>query len=356
MSLVKYIAKRLLIAVVMFVVILTAVWFFIGFIPGSPIDRPLARLTVGFEPQQIEVVRAELLHKYGLDKPFFMQLLDFFSGIFTGDWGLSINEQFEGMQVFDLIKVYFPRTLEIAIIPMIVVNLAAAKLGKYTALRRGKAGDHVFRGIALVLVSLPAFWVALLFQYAFREIIPVMTFGLIDIPVVGLYSTKYIGRALPHITGFRTIDSLLTNQLDLFLDTILHLILPAVVFFIAVFGHMLRPARSCMLDVIENDYIRTARAKGTPEKDVTNKHAFRNALVPYSTFIGFNVGYFISGAAYIELIFGFNGIGKAMVTALLATDYFMIRGCVVIFCLINIGVNLTVDVMYAVLDPRISYG
>ncbi|MHA1933245.1 MAG: ABC transporter permease [Promethearchaeota archaeon] len=355
MSLIKYIVKRLLIAVVMFVVILTAVWFFIGFIPGSPIDRPLARLTVGFEPFMIEEVRADLLHQYGLDKPFFMQLVDFFSGIFTGNWGLSINEQYEGMQVFDLIKVYFPRTLEVAIIPMIVVNLAAAKIGKYTALRRGKTGDHVFRGIALVLVSLPAFWVALLFQYAFREIVPALTFGLIDIPVVGLSSNRFTGN-IPFITGFRTIDALLTNNLALFLDTLLHLILPAVVFFIAVFGHMLRPARSCMLDVIENDYIRTARAKGLSEKDVTNKHAFRNALVPYSTFIGFNVGYFISGAAYIELIFGFNGLGKAMVTALLATDYFMIRGCVVIFCLINIGVNLTVDVMYAVLDPRISYG
>ncbi len=356
MSLIKYIAKRILIAVVMFIVIMTAVWFFIGFIPGNPIDRQLARLTVGFEPFQIEVIRAELLHKYGLDKPFFIQLLDFFGGIFTGDWGLSVNEQFEGSSVFDLIKVYFPRTLEIAIIPMIIVNLAAAKIGKYTAIRRGKAGDHVFRGIALIAVSLPAFWVALLLQYSFREIVPAMTFGLVDIPVVGLYSNKFINQPIPYVTGFRTIDSILANRLDLFLDTILHLIIPAFVFFIAVFGHMLRPARSCMLDVIENDYIRTARAKGCSEKDVTNKHAFRNALVPYSTFIGFNVGYFIAGAAYIELIFGFNGLGSAMVTALLATDYFMIRGAVVIFCLINITVNLTIDVLYAVLDPRISYG
>ncbi|KKN53467.1 hypothetical protein LCGC14_0602150 [marine sediment metagenome] len=355
MSLLKYIAKRALIAVIMFIVIMTAVWFFIGFIPGSPIDRPLARLTVGFEPFMIEEIRAELLHTYGLDKPFFLQLTDFFGGIFTGNWGLSINEQYEGLEVFDLIKVFFPRTLEIAIIPMIVVNLAAVKVGKYTAIHRGKTGDHVFRGIALVLVSLPAFWVALLLQYAFRELVPAMTFGLIDLPVVGLYSTRYIGQNLPYVTGFRTIDSLLANRLDFFLDTILHLILPAFVFFIAVFGHMLRPARACMLDVIENDYIRTARAKGCTEKDVTNKHAFRNALVPYSTFIGFNVGYFIAGAAYIELIFGFNGLGNAMVTALLATDYFMIRGAVVIFCLINIVVNLTIDVLYAVLDPRITY-
>jgi len=356
MSLIKYIIKRLLIAVVMFVVIMAIVWVFIGFIPGSPIERPLARLTVGFEPHEIEAIRQQLLHDFGLDKPYFMQLLDFFTGIFTGDWGLSISEQHFKYEVFDLIKVYFPRTLEITIIPMIVVNLAAVKLGKYTAVKRGKTGDHVFRGLAIVLVSLPAFWVAILLQYAFREIVPAVTFGLIDLPIVGLYSTKYTARNVPYVTGFRTIDSLLANQLDLFLDTILHLIIPAMVFFIAIFGHMLRPARSCMLDVIENDYIRTARAKGCSEKDVINKHAFRNALVPYSTFIGFNVGYFISGAAYVELIFAFNGIGKAMVTALLNTDYFMIRGCVVIFCLINIFVNLAIDVMYAILDPRISYG
>jgi ABC-type dipeptide/oligopeptide/nickel transport system permease component len=340
----------------MFVVIIAAVWVFIGFIPGNPIDRPLARLTVGYSPQEIAEFRKELLKEFGLDKPYLLQLADFFAGIFTGKWGLSIAETTWRIEVFDLIKRYFPRTLEIAIIPMIVVNIAAAKIGKYTALRRGKAGDHAFRGIALVLVSLPAFWVALLFQYAFREIIPAITFGLIDIPVVGLYSTRYTSRVIPFVTGFRTIDSLLANQLDIFLDTILHLILPAMIFFVAVFGHMLRPARSCMLDVIENDYIRTARAKGCSEKDVTNKHAFRNALVPYSTFIGFNVGYFISGAAYIEYIFAFNGLGVAMVKGLLATDYFMIRGCIVIFCIINIVVNLAVDVLYAILDPRISYG
>jgi len=340
----------------MFIVIITAVWVFIGFIPGSPIDRPLARLTVGFAPFEIAQLRLELLKEFGLDKPFFLQLADFFGGIFTGNWGLSIAEQTFKTEVFDLIKVYFPRTLEIAIIPMIVVNIAAVKIGKYTAIKRGKAGDHIFRGIAIVLVSLPAFWVALLFQYAFREIVPTLTFGLIDIPVVGLYDTKYTAQSIPFVTGFRTIDSLLSNQLDLFVDTLLHLILPAMVFFIAVFGHMLRPARSCMLDVIENDYIRTARAKGCSEKDVTSKHAFRNALVPYSTFIGFNVGYFISGAAYIEYIFAFNGLGVAMVKGLLATDYFMIRACVVIFCIINIIVNLAIDILYAVLDPRISYG
>ena len=300
-------------------------------------------------------MRVELMQQFGLDKPWYMQLMDFFAGIFTGDWGMSIAVDTYKVPVLDLIKVYFPRTLEFALIPMIVVNLLAVKLGKYTAVHHGKKGDHIYRGIAIMLVSLPAFWVALIFQYAFRVIIPDITFGLIDLPVSGLFSSEYFAVPVPFVTGFRTIDTLLMNRVDMFLDTLMHLIVPSLVFLSNVFGHMLRPARSCMLDVIESDYIRTARAKGTREKDVINKHAFRNALVPYSTFIGFNVGYFISGAAYVEFIFGFNGLGAAIVMAFLEVDYFMIRGLVVVFCLINIFVNLAVDVLYAILDPRITY-
>ena len=355
MSLVKYILNRLLFSVFLFIGVMIAVWFFIGFIPGDPVEILLARFTGGFEPDEIEQMRVRLMEEFGLNKPWYMQLLDFFAGIFTGDWGMSIAVDTFRVPVFDLIKVYFPRTLEFTLIPMIVVNLLAAKLGKYTAVNRGKKGDQIFRGISIMLVSLPAFWVALFCQYAFRVIILDITFGLIDLPVSGLFSSEYFATRVPFVTGFRTIDTLLMNRVDMFLDTLLHLIVPAIVFLFTTFGHMLRPARSCMLDIIESDYIRTARAKGTREKDVINKHAFRNALVPYSTFIGFNVGYFISGAAYVELIFGFNGLGAAIVGAFLEVDYFMIRGIVVVFCLINIFVNLAVDVVYAILDPRITY-
>jgi ABC-type dipeptide/oligopeptide/nickel transport system permease component len=355
-SLIKYIVKRLFVSIFMFVGIIILVWFFIGFIPGDPIAQPLARLSFGMGAVDTEILRQRLLHDFGLDKPWFMQLLDFFVGIFTGNWGLAIGDAHYKTEVFDLIRVWFPRTMEVAIIPMIVVNILAAKFGKYSAVNRGKRGDHAVRGIALMMVSLPAFWVALLFQFLFREAIPAITFGVIDLPIVGLYSTKYIFIEVPYVTGFRTIDTLLSNKLNLFVDTLLHLIVPTLVFLVAVFGHMLRISRSCMLDVIETDYIRTARAKGCSEKDVINRHAFRNALVPYSTFIGFNIGYFISGAAYIEYIFDFNGIGKGMVNAFLQTDYFIIRGCVVIFCFINITLNLAVDVLYAILDPRITYG
>ncbi len=401
MSLVSYIIKRLLIAVVMFIVVIALLWIFIGFIPGDPIQALMARVTAE-DPSQREIIRLDYMRQYGFDKPWFAQLWDFLLGIFRGEWGLSISLQHQGTDVFDLIKVYFPHTLELAIIPIIIVNVTAAKLGKYTATHRGEKGDHAVRGTAIMMVSLPAFWVALVMQYLFRAVIPnligfllvsfisvlivfilskkfinenwryrkplfsglyillffsmfILILALIDIPVVGLYSTRYIHRNVPTVTGFRLIDTLLSNQLDLFIDTLLHLILPSIVFFMTVFGHTLRFSRSCMLDVIEEDYIRTARAKGSPEKDVINKHAYRNALIPYSTFVGFNVGFFVAGAAYIEYIFDFNGIGKAMVNAFQEVDYFMIRGCVVIFCLIVIIINIVVDVLYAVLDPRIVY-
>ncbi|MHA1728240.1 MAG: ABC transporter permease [Promethearchaeota archaeon] len=355
MSLFRYIIKRLLISIPMFIGVIVITWMFIGFIPGHPIDRFLAEMTSAYGPSELAAVRQKLLAKYGLDKPWYLQLTDFFFGMFTGNWGLSIAFKYQDLQVFDLIKVWFPRTLEVAILPMIIVNVIAAKLGKYTAVNRGKAGDHIVRGFALMLVSLPSFWVALVLQYSFREMIPNITFNIIDIPVVGLFSNSFAHMQVPFVTGFRTIDTLLNNQLTLFWDTVMHLIVPTTVFFIATFGHMLRPARSCMLDVLESDYIRTARSKGCSEQVVMDKHAFRNSIIPYSTFIGFNIGYFISGAAYIELIFDFKGIGQGIIYAFVTTDYFMIRGCLVVFCVINIVVNLVVDVMYAVLDPRISF-
>jgi ABC-type dipeptide/oligopeptide/nickel transport system permease component len=313
------------------------VWFFIGFIPGH--------LMYTLSPK--------MKHYYGLDKPWYLQILDFFGGFFTGNWGRSIT--YQNTEVFDLIRIWFPRTIEIAIIPMIIVNITAAKLGRYSAVNRGKKKDYILQSFALISVSLPIFWVALLFQFLFRETIPAITFGIIDLPIVGLYSTKYILIKVPYVTGFRTIDTLLNNQLDLFVDTLLHLIVPALVFFVATFGGLFRSCRSCMLDVINEDYIRTARAKGCLEKAVVNKHAFRNALMPWSTFIGFNVGYLISGAAIIEIIFDFGGIGKGLIIGLVNSDYFLIRGCVVIFCLVNIVVNLTIDVLYAIIDPRVRY-
>ena len=406
MSLISYIIKRLIFGVAMFIVVMALLWIFIGFIPGDPIQTLMAQQTAE-DPASYELIRQQYLREYGFDKPWFAQLWDFLIGIFRGQWGKSISTAHQGTDVFDLIKIYFPHTIELAIIPIIVVNVAAAKLGKFTATRRGKRGDHAVRGTAIMMVSLPAFWVALIMQFLFREVISIkrnpnlivflfvsvicllivfilskkfmnenwrhrkslftglyvllffsafiLILAIIDLPVVGLYSTKYIAREVPIVTGFRMIDTLLSNQLDLFIDTLLHLILPSIVFFITVFGHTLRFSRSCMLDVIEEDYIRTARAKGSSEKDVINKHAYRNALIPYSTFVGFNIGFFIAGAAYIEFIFDFNGIGKAMVNAFQTVDFFMIRGCVVIFCLIVIFINIIVDVLYAVLDPRITY-
>ena len=401
MSLVSYIIKRLIMGAVMFVAAISLLWVFIGFIPGDPIQALMA-LQSAEDPAAYEIVRQEYMKQYGFDKPWFMQLWDFFLGIFRGKWGLSISTAHQGTDVFDLIKVYFPHTLELAIIPIIIVNVAAAKLGKYSATHRGQKGDHAVRGTSIMMVSLPAFWVALVMQYLFRAVIPdligvllvtsicllivfilskkfineswryrkplftglyillfftmfLLILAIIEVPVVSLYSAKYMARNVPTVTGFRLIDTLLSNQLDLFMDTLLHLILPSIVFFITVFGHTLRFSRTCMLDVIEEDYIRTARAKGSSEKDVINKHAYRNALIPYSTFVGFNIGFFVAGAAYIEYIFDFNGIGKAMVNAFQELDYFMIRGCVVIFALIVIVINIVVDVLYVVLDPRIIY-
>lgn len=333
MSLISYIIKRLITSVFLFIGGVTLTWFFITYIPGS-LYNPV-------------------LEGYGFDQPFFVQLGEFFAGLFTGNWGPSFY--YPGLDSSELIRAWLPRTIEIAIIPLIVVNILAARSGKYSAAKKGKPMDNIIRIAAVIMVSLPIFWVAILFQYFFRAIVPVITFGIIDLPVAGLFSREFFTVDVPFVTGFRTIDSLLNNQLDVFLDTLLHLIVPIMVFFVITFGNMFRSARACMLDTIESDYIRTARAKGVTEKDVINKHAFRNAIIPWSTFLGFNIAYYLMGAVFIEMIFHFNGIGKGLIIAIQQTDYFVIRACVVAMIIVYIVVNLVVDVAYAILDPRIIY-
>ncbi|MHA1728236.1 MAG: ABC transporter permease [Promethearchaeota archaeon] len=303
-SIIKYIIKRILITIPLFIGVVGLVWYLCNFIPGIPNQyRYLA-------PDQ---------------------------------------------EVWYLLRHYIPQTMEIAFIPLIFINIFAVKLGKYAVSHRGQKSDSFLRMGTLMAVSLPVFWVALIIQHLFTVPIPSWTFGIINLPAVGLYSVKNAAIKFPFITGFRTVDTLLSNQLTLFMDTLLHLIVPSSIFFIIYIGRLARIARSCMLDVIEEDYIRTARAKGCSEKNVLNKHVFRNTIVTYSTFFGLNASEILSGAIYIEIIFDIRGLGAAMIYAIQNTDYFMIRGCVIVFCFIYFILNLIVDILYSIFDPRIIY-
>jgi peptide/nickel transport system permease protein len=307
--------------------------------PGNPF------LTPGdFIRGNPEYVRA-LLEKHGLDKPLIEQFLRYLRNMLRGDWGESLKVAKE-VPVWDLIKGKFPVTIETGIYALLISSVVGVRTGVYSAVHRNKPGDTIIRTIALLGVAMPVFWLGILLQYSLS-----IKLGLF--PTIGI-SKPGIGNPVT-ITSFRLIDTLITGRFDLFIDTAWHMILPVFVLsFIQVAG-LTRYSRSSMLEVLELDYVRSARAKGCKERDVINKHALKNALIPIVTIIGLRFGTVISGAFLTETTFNLKGMAMLFVDAINFRDYFLINGCVFMFTLVYVIVVIFVDVLYAIIDPRIRY-
>ncbi|TFF97530.1 MAG: ABC transporter permease [Promethearchaeota archaeon] len=306
--------------------------------PGDPV---LAQL-----PQQWtwEQYYAEL-HRLGLDRNIVIQFFDYIGNLFLGNWGdsLAINP---GQEVWGLIWERFPRTLDLTFFSMIIASFIGIKTGIISATHRNKAKDTITRGISLVGVSIPVFWLGLILQLVFGYYLQLF-------PAVG-FKTSYYEDPTP-VTGFRIIDSLLSGEIFLILDYFIHLALPVFALSFITIASITRQTRSSMLEVLQQDYIRTARAKGCKERVVINKHARKNALIPTVTVIGLNVGYLLGGAILTETTFNLNGIGDLLLRAITTADYYVLNGIVFLISLIFILVNLFTDMIYGYLDPRIKY-
>jgi dipeptide transport system permease protein len=309
---------------------------FIRLLPGDPII--LLAGERGMTPERY----AELRAAYGYDRPMLVQYLDYLWGILQGDLGTSIVTR---RPVLDEFLTLFPATLELSLCAILFALALGIPAGVMAAVKRGSVVDQSIMATALVGYSMPIFWWGLLLIILFS--------GLLQwTPVSGRISFLYF---FPPVTGFMLIDSLISGQDGAFASAVRHLILPTIVLGTIPLAVIARQTRSAMLEVLNEDYVRTARAKGLPPRRVIGLHALRNALIPVVTTIGLQIGVLLAGAILTETIFSWPGIGKWMVDSVFRRDYPVVQGGLLLIAGIVMIVNLVVDVLYGLINPRIRY-
>ncbi|MTI44921.1 dipeptide transport system permease protein [Roseibium hamelinense] len=309
---------------------------FIRLLPGDPAE--LLAGERGISPER----KAEVMEQLGFNKPYWQQYIDYVAGIFQGDLGVSFASK---KPVLDEFLTLFPATAELALCAIIIAICLGIPAGIFAAVKRGSVADQAIMGTALVGYSMPIFWWGLLLIILFSGILQWT-------PVSGRISLLYF---FPQVTGFMLIDSLLSGQKGAFLSAVQHLILPSIVLATIPLAVIARQTRSAMLEVLGEDYVRTARAKGLPPHQVVGLHALRNALIPVITTIGLQVGVLLAGAILTETIFSWPGIGKWLVDSISRRDYFVVQGGLLLIAGIIMVVNLIVDVLYGLVNPRIRH-
>jgi dipeptide transport system permease protein len=329
-----YLLSRLLTFVPTFLGVTLISFSFIRVLPGDPIIVMAGERGVSAERY------AELTKQMGFDRPLITQYLDYLWGVLQGDLGQSFVTK---RPVWDEFFALFPATLELSICAMIFAVVLGLPAGVIAAVNRGKFFDRALMSSALIGYSMPIFWWALLLI-----ILVSGTWGLT--PVSGRISLLYY---FDTSTGFMLIDALRSGQKGAFGSALHHLVLPTIVLGTIPLAVIARQTRSAMLEVLSEDYIRTARAKGLSPFRINGVHALRNALIPVITVIGLSVGTLLAGAILTETIFSWPGIGKWMVDSIFRRDYPVVQGGLLLIAVIVMIVNLTVDVLYGLINPKI---
>jgi dipeptide transport system permease protein len=333
---IKFIINKLAMIVPTFFGITIVAFGFVRVLPGDPILALAGER--GVKPERYQ----ELLVQFGFDKPIWEQYFNYLFDLFQGDFGTSIATK---RPVLDEFLALFPATVELALCAIIFATLLGIPAGIISAVKRGSWFDQATMGVALAGYSMPIFWWGLLLIIFFSGILGWT-------PVSGRISLLYF---FPQVTGFMLIDSLLSGQQGAFKSAFMHLILPTIVLGTIPLAVIARQTRSAMLEVLGEDYVRTSRAKGLGQIQVIGVHALRNALIPVITTIGLQVGVLLAGAILTETIFSWPGIGKWMVDSIFRRDYPSVQGGLVLIALIVMVVNLTVDVLYGLINPRIRH-
>lgn len=323
MSLLKYTIKRLIALIPVIFGVLTLTFILSRMMPGDPVIALLQSQGVT-HPNAARI--ASLRRELGLDQPIIIQYFRYIADLFTGSWGDSVSVA-TGTKVWDLIARRLPRTIDLSLFSIIIASYVGIKVGVISATHRNKSRDTVFRGIALIGVSIPIFFLGMLLQFYVGYQVEIF-------PTVGYKQVQYADP--PYITGFFLIDSLLGGYFYLFIDYLWHISLPVFCLSFVYMAGIVRQTRSSMLEVLEQDYVRTARAKGCKEKDVVHTHALKNALIPVTTVIGLNFAGLLSGAVLTETTFGIYGIGLTLVDAISKQDYWVLNAVVFVITLIFI--------------------
>ncbi len=307
--------------------------------PGDPIEVRTGER--GIAPERLAQLRTEM----GLDQPVWKQFTDYAVGLAHGDFGVSIISKEPVLKEF---LTLFPATIELTISAMLFAMIFGIPIGVIAAARRGSFFDHGLMTFAVAGYSMPIFWWGLL---------------LVMLVSVNLGWTPVDGRIDPiqfyiePITGFMLIDTLLTpDQPGAFLDAVHHLILPTIVLGTVPLGAIARMTRSSMLEVMGEDYVRTARAKGLPARRVIGVHALRNALIPVITSIGLQLGQLLAGAVLTETIFSWPGVGRWLIESIFRRDYPVLQGGILLISGMVIIVTILVDMLYGLINPKVRHG
>ena len=311
-----FVGRRFLLMIPTIIGISIIIFLMVRLMPGDIVDVLLGGDAVATQEQK-DQVREQL----GLTGSYPEQYWSWASGVLTGDFGESYRNT---EPVADVLSRAVPITLELMILALLIATLIGVPLGVISAVRRDSVSDYASRVGGLVGISIPSFWLATLLL---------------------LFTSRVFGW-VPPITYVKFFDDPLTN--------LSQFILPAISISVFTLAIVMRMVRATMLEVLGQDYVRTARAKGVKRKVVISRHALRNALIPVVTIVGFEIGILMGGSAIVEIIFGLPGLGNTLINAIFNRDYPVVQGATMLLAFIFIFANLAVDLLYGVLDPRIS--
>mgnify|MGYP003403170839 FL=1 len=329
----RFIVRRLILLVPILLGLSLLVFLWIRALPAGPAQSLLGERATPETIRQIE-------EQYGLNEPIHVQYWSYLKTLGKGDLGTTIRTR---RPVTDELRERFPATIELTFAALLFATLLGVPLGFVAAKRYGTWVDHSSLVISLIGISIPIFFLAILLKYVFA-----VKLGLL--PTVGRISVLI---DLEHPTNFYLIDALIAGDPEAFWDVSKHLILPAIALGSIPLAITARITRAAVLDVQNEDYIRTARAKGLPPRTVDMRHIFRNALLPIVTIIGLQTGLLLSGAVLTETVFAFPGMGTWLVEAIRQRDYAILQGGILFIAVVFVLVNLLVDISYALINPRI---
>ena len=332
----RFVLRRLALIVPTFFGVTLLAFALIHLIPGDPVENISGER--GMDPAR----RARLLHQFGLDEPLPVQYARYIGHVLRGDLGQSLTTHDRVAREFATL---FPATVELAFFALLFALVVGLPAGVLAAVKRNTVADYAVMGVSLTGYSMPIFWWALLLILFFS-----VQLGIT--PVSGRIAVQF---DMPSVTGFMLIDTLLAGDLDAFRSALSHLVLPTIALGTIPLAVVSRMTRSAMLEVLREDFVRAARAKGLPRWRVIVVHALRNALIPVVTVVGLQIGLLLSGAILTETIFSWPGVGNWLIHGVQSRDYPVVQGGILLIAGIVIAVNLVVDMLYGVVNPRIRH-
>jgi peptide/nickel transport system permease protein len=335
--LLKYAVIRILLTIPMLLILLTLAFFILRVMPGDPVK---AMLGAHAPPDVIEQKRVDL----GLDKPMIAQYFDYLEDLVRFDLGKSmIYDQRVSQPIIEKL----PATLELIIIGMALTIALGIPLGAFAASKRRTSGDMGIRMYGIIVFCIPVYWMGMMLQLIFGV-------WLGWLPVAGRTGGRVFSSDFDN-TGFYLLDTLMAGNWTAFLDVAHHLVLPAFTLGIVLSGVFVRMTRANMLDVLKSDYVLAAQARGISDRKVVYSHALKNAFIPILTMLGLQFALLLGNALLTETTFSWPGMARLLIDRIYLRDYPTVQGCIVVIALMVSLISLIVDIVYAIIDPRVKY-